>query len=88
MDYMQRNVVTSATSVKPLLEGGCDSGCSLSDEGGMLMKFSLPRGATSQLHFRLPRLVNACPKTGTRPVDAIPCLMDGGNVVTAIVPSS
>ena len=60
---MQRNVVTSATSVKLLLEGGCGFGCSLSDEGGMLLKFSLPRGATSkQLYFRLPRNVNACPK--------------------------
>ena len=35
---MQRNVVTSATSVKLLLEGGCGFGCSLSDEGGVLIK--------------------------------------------------
>ena len=27
----------SSTSVKPLLEGGCGFGCSLSDEGGMLV---------------------------------------------------
>ena len=60
---MQRNVVTSATSVKLLLEGGCGFGCSLSGEGGVLIKFSLPRGATSKpLYFRLPRNVNACPK--------------------------
>ena len=35
---MQRTVVTSATSVKLLLEGGCGFGCSLSDESGVLTK--------------------------------------------------
>ena len=35
---MQRNVVTSATSVKLLLKGGRGFGCSPSDEGGMLIK--------------------------------------------------
>ena len=39
MDNKQLNVVTSATSVKLLLEGGRGFGCSLSDEGGMLIKF-------------------------------------------------
>ena len=62
---MQLSVVTSTTSVKLLLEGGCGFGCSLSDDGGMLTKnFRYrevrPRNNSifvSEKHQRLPKVV-------------------------------
>jgi len=74
---MQLSVVTSATSVKLLLEGGCGSGCSLSDEGSMLTKISLPRGATSkQLYFRLRETSTPAQSSGTRAMETVPCRKD------------
>ena len=77
-------------SAKLLLEGGCGFGCSFSDEGSVLIENLVTAGhdLESTSLFSSPQNVIICPKTGTRLVDAIPCWMDGRNVVTAIVLSS
>ena len=91
MDYAAQCSNLGYSSVKPLLESRAQPwAVDFLMEVACYLKNAVTAGCDLESTFFIfvsPEVI-ICPETGTRLVDAIPCWMDGRNVVTAIVLSS